>query len=188
MFFIVKFLCWYVPFHALHIVPSSSKGRLNLFKAGKVRGKMTCPWLSWKRFLLVRPWWPGRAEPLTSVETEEALVAHDLLEAVKAVLVHQLIHEGTWRTLVLHAGLHQVDGVHGGGTHGCHERKFVTIWKSKTVKRDVHLRGLMKDTSNNNKKRPDGKKVRIFLQNTSVNSYLTTLGWTQREYSTDRLN
>lgn len=60
------------------------------------------------------------------------------------------------------------------------------IWKSKTVKR--HPRGLMKDTSNNNKKRPDGKKVRIFSQNTSVNSYLTTLGWTQREYSTDRLN
>lgn len=113
------------PFMLCTLSPSSSKGRLNLFKAGKVRGKMTWPWLSWKLFLLVCPWWPGCTKPLTSVEAEKALVAYDLLETVNAVLVHQLFHEGTWRTLVLHAGLHQVDGVHGSGTHRCRERKCV---------------------------------------------------------------
>ncbi len=33
-----------------------------------------------------------------------------------------------------------------------------------------------------------GKNIRIFWKKTSVNSYLATLGWTQRGYSTDRLN
>lgn len=47
----------------------------------------------------------------TSVESEEALVAEHLLCTVEAVLVHQLSNKGARGALVLHARLHQVDGV-----------------------------------------------------------------------------
>jgi len=63
---------------------------------------------------------PGGACP-TPVEAGEALVAQHLLGAVEAVLVHELAHEGARGTLVLHAGLHQVDGVHSRGARGCAE-------------------------------------------------------------------
>lgn len=57
-------------------------------------------------------------EGVTSVEPEEALVAENLLCAVEAVLVHQLSYEGARGALVLHARLHQVDGVDGCGPGG----------------------------------------------------------------------
>lgn len=59
-----------------------------------------------------------RPRRVTSVEPEEALVAENLLGAVEAVLVHQLPYEGARGALVLHARLHQVDGVDGGGPGG----------------------------------------------------------------------
>lgn len=55
---------------------------------------------------------------ITSVESEEALVAEHLLCTVEAVLVHQFPHEGAGGALVLHARLHQVDGVDSRGTSG----------------------------------------------------------------------
>lgn len=59
----------------------------------------------------------------TSVEAEEALIAKHLLCTVKAVLVHQLPHEGARGPLVLHTSLHQVDGVHGRGSRCCGNTK-----------------------------------------------------------------
>lgn len=53
----------------------------------------------------------GAHDRITSVESEEALVAEHLLCAVEAVLVHQLSNKGARGALVLHARLHQVDGV-----------------------------------------------------------------------------
>ena len=50
----------------------------------------------------------------TRVQTTEAFVADDLLEAIDAVLVKLLTNHGA--TLVLHASLHQIDGVHHEGT------------------------------------------------------------------------
>lgn len=41
----------------------------------------------------------------TSVEAEEALVAKHLLCTVEAVLIHQLSHKGSSRSLVLHTSL-----------------------------------------------------------------------------------
>lgn len=59
---------------------------------------------------------------VTSVKSEEALVTEDFLCTVEAVLVHEFSHEGTRGALVLHARLHQVDGVHscGSGRYGEH--------------------------------------------------------------------
>lgn len=42
----------------------------------------------------------------TSVEAEEALIAKHLLCTVEAVLIHQLSHEGSCGSLVLHTSLH----------------------------------------------------------------------------------
>lgn len=55
---------------------------------------------------------------VTSVESKEALVAEHFLCTVEAVLVHQFSHEGAGGALVLHARLHQVDGVDSRGTGG----------------------------------------------------------------------
>lgn len=60
---------------------------------------------------------------LTSVKAEDTLVAHHLLEAVDAVLVHELSHQGATAPLVLHTCLHQIDGVHCCGTDSYRERK-----------------------------------------------------------------
>lgn len=54
----------------------------------------------------------------TSVEAKEAFVAQHLLGTVKAVLVHELSYEGAGGALVLHTGLHQVNGVHSRRTRG----------------------------------------------------------------------
>lgn len=45
--------------------------------------------------------------PKASIQPQHPFVTNDLLEAVPAVLVHQLSHHGT-RSLVLHPGFHQV--------------------------------------------------------------------------------
>lgn len=63
-----------------------------------------------------RPFW------LTSIEAEEALIAKHLLGTVKAVLVHQFSDEGSGGPLVLHAGLHQVDGVDRRRARSCDKR------------------------------------------------------------------
>lgn len=60
---------------------------------------------------------------LTSVKAKDALIAHHLLEAVEAVLVHELSHQGAAAPLVLHACLHQIDGVHCCSTDSYRERK-----------------------------------------------------------------
>lgn len=60
---------------------------------------------------------------LTSVKPEEALVAHHLLEAVEAALVHEFSNQGAAAPLVLHACFHQIDGVHCCGTHSCRGNK-----------------------------------------------------------------
>lgn len=65
---------------------------------------------------------------LTSVESKEALVAQHLLCTVEAALVHQLPHEGARGALVLHAGLHQVDGIHSCGAGGYKAKTFITIF------------------------------------------------------------
>lgn len=62
----------------------------------------------------------------TSVEAEEALVAKHLLGAVEAVLIHQLPDKGSSGPLVLHAGLHQVDGVHSRCSRGCGDTQTQT--------------------------------------------------------------
>lgn len=62
----------------------------------------------------------------TSIEAEEALVAKHLLSTVEAVLIHQLSHKGSSGPLVLHAGLHQVDGVHSRGSRGCGDTQTQT--------------------------------------------------------------
>lgn len=59
---------------------------------------------------------------LTSVKSKEAFVAHHLLETVKAVLVHELFHQGAAAPLVLHARLHQINGVHRCGTNSYREQ------------------------------------------------------------------
>lgn len=58
-------------------------------------------------------------ETCTSVESKDALVTQHLLRAVEAVLVHQLSHKGACGALVLHARLHQVDGVDSRSARGC---------------------------------------------------------------------
>lgn len=58
---------------------------------------------------------------LTSVKAKEALVAHHLLEAVEAALVHELSNQGAAAPLVLHASFHQIDGVHCCGAHSYRE-------------------------------------------------------------------
>lgn len=55
----------------------------------------------------------------TSIEAEEALVAKHLLSTIEAVLIHQLSDKGSSGPLVLHAGLHQVDGVHSCRSRRC---------------------------------------------------------------------
>ena len=54
------------------------------------------------------------------VQATETLVADDLLEAVQAVLVKLLADHGA--TLVLHAGLDQVNGIHHKGTESSSDR------------------------------------------------------------------
>lgn len=63
-------------------------------------------------------------EICTSVESKEALVTEHLLCAVKAVLVHQLSNKGSCGALVLHARLHQVDGVDSRSAGGWKTQAF----------------------------------------------------------------
>lgn len=65
-------------------------------------------------------------ERVTSVESKEAFVTQHLLRTVEAVLVHQLSYKGACGALVLHARLHQVDGVHSRGTSGYKTHIFFT--------------------------------------------------------------
>ena len=67
---------------------------------------------------------------LTSVKAEGALVADHLLKAVEAALVHEFSHQRAAAPLVLHACLHQVDGIHGCGTHS---------YQKKTTPKNKHL-------------------------------------------------
>lgn len=78
---------------------------------------------------------------LTSVKTEEAFIAHHLLEAVKAILVHELFHQGATAPLVLHACLHQINGVHCCGTNGYREIKkcLIRFWSHVTGVLFVYL-------------------------------------------------
>lgn len=67
---------------------------------------------------------------LTSVEAEETLVAKHLLGTIEAVLVHQLSDKGPRGPLVLHTGLHQVNGVdcrRSRGYANAHMLRFIIL-------------------------------------------------------------
>ena len=63
-----------------------------------------------------------------SVETEESLVLDHLPETVEAVPIHHLVHRRR-QTLVLHSGLHKVDGIHRRRSNSCStEHKREVSW------------------------------------------------------------
>lgn len=61
---------------------------------------------------------------LTPIESKEALVTQDFLKTVKAVFVHQLPDNRARAPLVLHPGLHQIDGIHRCGPHSYEQNSF----------------------------------------------------------------
>lgn len=70
---------------------------------------------------------------LTSVEAEETLVAKHLLGAIEAILVHQLSDKGPRGPLVLHTGLHQVNGVDCRRSRGYANRTHAQIHHLKCI-------------------------------------------------------
>lgn len=75
----------------------------------------------------------------TRVQTAETLVADDLLEAVDTVLVELLTDNGA--TLVLHAGLHQINGVHHEGTEGTSDRAEHEVVSGNKERLEERARG-----------------------------------------------